>query len=204
MTLFCDVAGLFSLQITPHKLELLLPVGISFYTFQAIGYSIDVYRNDIKPEHNLGVFALFVSFFPQLVAGPIERASHLLPQFKEQKMFSYDLFRNGLIIILWGFFLKLGLADRCAIYVDTIYNNIQQHNGGSYLLASLCFTFQIYGDFYGYSLIAIGSAKFAGIRHVQQFQPSILIFQHIRILAQMAYIPILLVPRLRLYPAWRQ
>lgn len=162
MALFCDVAGLFSLQMTPHKLELLLPVGISFYTFQAIGYSIDVYRNDIKPERNLGVFALFVSFFPQLVAGPIERASHLLPQFKEQKMFSYDLFRNGLIIILWGFFLKLGLADRCAIYVDTIYNNIQQHNGGSYLLASLCFTFQIYGDFYGYSLIAIGSAKLLG------------------------------------------
>lgn len=162
MSLLTDIAELLSIHITPVKLGLLLPVGISFYTFQAIGYSIDVYRRDIKSENHLGVFALFISFFPQLVAGPIERASHLLPQFKEQKSFSYENFRNGLMIILFGFFLKLGLADRCAIYVDSIYNNIQQHNGGSYLLASLCFTFQIYGDFYGYSLIAIGSAKLLG------------------------------------------
>lgn len=162
MSLFADAAGLFSIEVTPHKLGLLLPVGISFYTFQAIGYSIDVYRRDIEPEHNLGIFALFVSFFPQLVAGPIERATHLLPQFKEKKVFSYDIFRNGLMIMLFGFFLKLGLADRCAIYVDSIFNNLPQHNGGSYLLAALCFTFQIYGDFCGYSLIAIGSAKMLG------------------------------------------
>lgn len=162
MSIFSDVAALMSIQITPRKLGLLLPVGISFYTFQAIGYSIDVYRRTIQPERNLGIFALFVSFFPQLVAGPIERATHLLPQFKEEKFFSYDLFRNGLMIMVFGFFLKLALADRCAIYADSIFNNIPQHNGGSYLLAAVCFTFQIYGDFCGYSLIAIGSAKMLG------------------------------------------
>lgn len=169
MSLLTDIAELLSIHITPVKLGLLLPVGISFYTFQAIGYSIDVYRRDIKSENNLGVFALFISFFPQLVAGPIERASHLLPQFKEQKSFSYENFRNGLMIILFGFFLKLGLADRCAIYVDSIFNNISQHNGASYLLASFCFTFQIYGDFFGYSLIAIGSAKMLGYNMCDNF-----------------------------------
>lgn len=169
MSLLTDIAELLSIHITPVKLGLLLPVGISFYTFQAIGYAIDVYRRDITPERNLGVFALFISFFPQLVAGPIERASHLLPQFKEKKMFSYENFRNGLMIILFGFFLKLGLADRCAIYVDSIFNNISQHNGASYLLASFCFTFQIYGDFFGYSLIAIGSAKMLGYNMCDNF-----------------------------------
>jgi D-alanyl-lipoteichoic acid acyltransferase DltB (MBOAT superfamily) len=169
MSILADVTNLLSIQIVPVKLGLLLPVGISFYTFQAIGYSIDVYRRDIKSENNLGVFALFISFFPQLVAGPIERASHLLPQFKEQKSFSYENFRNGLMIILFGFFLKLGLADRCAIYVDSIFNNISQHNGASYLLASFCFTFQIYGDFFGYSLIAIGSAKMLGYNMCDNF-----------------------------------
>lgn len=169
MSILADLTNLLSIQIVPVKLGLLLPVGISFYTFQAIGYSIDVYRRDIKSENNLGVFALFISFFPQLVAGPIERASHLLPQFKEQKSFSYENFRNGLMIILFGFFLKLGLADRCAIYVDSIFNNISQHNGASYLLASFCFTFQIYGDFFGYSLIAIGSAKMLGYNMCDNF-----------------------------------
>ncbi len=169
MSILADLTNLLSIHITPVKLGLLLPVGISFYTFQAIGYSIDVYRRDIKSENNLGVFALFISFFPQLVAGPIERASHLLPQFKEQKSFSYENFRNGLMIILFGFFLKLGLADRCAIYVDSIFNNISQHNGASYLLASFCFTFQIYGDFFGYSLIAIGSAKMLGYNMCDNF-----------------------------------
>lgn len=169
MSLLTDIAELLSIHITPVKLGLLLPVGISFYTFQAIGYSIDVYRRDIKSENHLGVFALFISFFPQLVAGPIERASHLLPQFKEQKSFSYEKFRNGLMIILFGFFLKLGLADRCAIYVDSIFNNISKHNGASYLLASFCFTFQIYGDFFGYSLIAIGSAKMLGYNMCDNF-----------------------------------
>ncbi len=169
MSILADLTNLLSIHITPVKLGLLLPVGISFYTFQAIGYSIDVYRRDIKSENNLGIFALFISFFPQLVAGPIERASHLLPQFKEQKSFSYENFRNGLMIILFGFFLKLGLADRCAIYVDSIFNNISQHNGASYLLASFCFTFQIYGDFFGYSLIAIGSAKMLGYNMCDNF-----------------------------------
>lgn len=169
MSILADLTNLLSIQIVPVKLGLLLPVGISFYTFQAIGYSIDVYRRDIKSENNLGIFALFISFFPQLVAGPIERASHLLPQFKEQKSFSYKNFRNGLMIILFGFFLKLGLADRCAIYVDSIFNNISQHNGASYLLASFCFTFQIYGDFFGYSLIAIGSAKMLGYNMCDNF-----------------------------------
>lgn len=155
-------------QITP--LGYVLPVGISFYTFQSLSYLIDVYRNDIKPEKNPIIYALFVSFFPQLVAGPIERASNLLPQFRTPKVFQYELFRNGLMLILWGFMLKLGLADRCALYVDAIYDNLEQHNGGSYLLASVLFAFQIYGDFCGYSLVAIGSGKMLGFNMMRNFK----------------------------------
>jgi len=141
------------------NLDLLLPVGISFYTFQAVGYTIDVYRGSIKAEKHLGIYALFISFFPQLVAGPIERASNLLPQFHEQKYFKIDNLIIGLRLAFWGYFLKLVLADRLSIYVDAVFNNAHNHNGSSHLLASIMFAFQIYGDFAGYSLIAIGVAK---------------------------------------------
>ena len=151
------------------KFSLLLPVGISFYTFQALGYSIDVYRGTTNTEKNFFTYALFVSFFPQLVAGPIERSSNLLPQFKEKQVFNYDNIMSGVRMMIWGYFLKLALADRCGAYVDAVFNNVDQHNGGSYLIASLLFSFQIYGDFAGYSLVAIGVAKVMGFRLMNNF-----------------------------------
>ena len=151
------------------KFALLLPVGISFYTFQALGYSIDVYRGTVKIERDFPTYALFVSFFPQLVAGPIERSQNLLPQFKQQHRFDYDAVMSGVKLMVWGYFMKLVLADRCGIYVDTIFNNVDKHNGGSYLVASLLFPFQIYGDFAGYSLIAIGVARVLGFRLMENF-----------------------------------
>ena len=151
------------------KFALLLPVGISFYIFQALGYSIDVYRGTVKIERDFPMYALFVSFFPQLVAGPIERSQNLLPQFKQQHRFDYDAVMSGVKLMVWGYFMKLVLADRCGIYVDTIFNNVDKHNGGSYLVASLLFPFQIYGDFAGYSLIAIGVARVLGFRLMENF-----------------------------------
>ena len=150
--------------------ELLLPVGISFYTFQALGYSIDVYRGDTAVERDFATYALFVSFFPQLVAGPIERSHRLLPQFKEQHHPDYDRMMGGLKLMAWGYFLKLALADRCGLYVDTVFNNVEMHNGGAYLIAALLFPFQIYGDFAGYSLIAIGVARVMGFRLMENFR----------------------------------
>ena len=157
------------LAVNMPKFALLLPVGISFYTFQALGYSIDVYRGTVKIERDFPTYALFVSFFPQLVAGPIERSQNLLPQFKQQHRFDYDAVMSGVKLMVWGYFMKLVLADRCGIYVDTIFNNVDKHNGGSYLVATLLFPFQIYGDFAGYSLIAIGVARVLGFRLMENF-----------------------------------
>lgn len=152
------------------EFTLLLPVGISFYIFQALSYSIDVYRGHIAIEKNFFNYALFVSFFPQLVAGPIERSTNLLPQFRQKHAFSYENVMTGVRIMLWGYFLELVLADRCALYVDPIFNNVAYHNGGSYLLAALFFPFQIYGDFAGYSLTAIGAAKVMGFTLMENFR----------------------------------
>ena len=152
----------------PHS-DFLLPVGISFYTFQCIGYIIDVYRKDIKPERSLITYALFVSFFPQLVAGPIERAKNLLPQFHIRHTFDGDFFIDGLKMMIWGFFMKLCIAGNVAPYVDAVYNNVANHNGTSFLLATFFFTFQIFCDFGGYSLIAIGTAKCLGFKLMQNF-----------------------------------
>ena len=158
------------MRMSVPKFRVLLPVGISFYIFQALGYMIDVHRGDVKPERNFLTYALFVSFFPQLVAGPIERSYNLLPQFKQKHRFDYDGVMAGVSLMVWGYFMKLVLADRCALYVDIVYNNVGQHNGGSYLLASLLFPFQLYGDFAGYSLIAIGSAKVMGFKLMENFR----------------------------------
>ena len=152
------------------EFTLLLPVGISFYTFQAVGYSLDVYRGDIKAERHLGIYALFVSFFPQLVAGPIERARNLLPQFREIHRFDETNATQGLKLMLWGYFMKLCVADRLALYVDAVYNNVSQHNGTSLLIASVFFAFQIYCDFGGYSLIAIGAARVMGFSLMENFR----------------------------------
>ena len=153
----------------PH-FHLLLPVGISFYIFQALGYSIDVYKGKVAVERNFFTYALFVSFFPQLVAGPIERSTNLLPQFHEKKVFSYENIMSGVRLMLWGYFLKLALADRCGLYVDPVFNNVTYHDGSSFFIASLLFTFQIYGDFAGYSLTAIGVAKAMGFNLMENFR----------------------------------
>ena len=158
------------LKIDIPEFGLILPVGISFYTFQALGYSIDVYRGTTKVERDFATYALFVSFFPQLVAGPIERSNNLLPQFKQQHRFDYEAVLSGVKLMVWGYFMKLALADRCGIYVDAIFNNVDKHNGGSYLVASLLFPFQIYGDFAGFSLIAIGVARVMGFRLMENFR----------------------------------
>lgn len=158
------------LAIDLPAFEFLLPVGISFYTFQALGYSIDVYRGTTKVERDFPTYALFVSFFPQLVAGPIERSNNLLPQFKARHPFDYEQVMSGVRLMVWGYFMKLVVADRCGLYVDSIFNNVAMHNGGSYLVASLLFPFQIYGDFAGYSLIAIGVARILGFRLMENFR----------------------------------
>lgn len=165
-----DLLARWGMSVQMPEFNLLLPVGISFYIFQALGYSIDVYRGNTLIEKNFFTYALFVSFFPQLVAGPIERSTNLLPQFKQEHSFSYENIMTGIRLMLWGYFLKLVLADRCALYVDPIFNNVPYHNGGSFLLASLFFPFQIYGDFAGYSLTAIGAAKVMGFNLKENFR----------------------------------
>lgn len=150
-------------------LDLILPVGISFYTFQTIGYTVDVYRRHIKAEPSLPRFLLFVSFFPQLVAGPIERASSLLPELQAKRRLCAENFVSGGKLILWGLFKKIVVADRLAEYVNRVYGEPNLHNGGTLLLATLFFAFQIYCDFSAYSDIAIGSARMLGIRLMRNF-----------------------------------
>lgn len=152
------------------QFKLLLPMGISFYTFQTLSYSIDVYKGVIKPEKHLGIFALYVTFFPQLVAGPIERSENLLPQFKEKHEFDYDLATNGLKLMAWGFFKKVVIADRVSPLVNLVYNNVTSYTGFPLILATIFFAFQIYCDFSGYSDIAIGSAQVMGFRLMENFK----------------------------------
>lgn len=160
----------YGLRVQLPDFKYLLPVGISFYTFQAVGYTIDVYRGDIKHEKHFGIYALFVSFFPQLVAGPIERAKSLLPQFRAFKKFDYNKAVEGIKLMLWGFFIKLVVADRLAIYVDTVYGNADQHSSFTLLTATIFFAVQIYCDFAGYSSIAIGCAKIMGFDLITNFK----------------------------------
>ena len=157
----------FSLHVT--SLQLILPVGISFYTFQALSYSIDIYKEKIKPTEDYIAFFAYVSFFPQLVAGPIERATNLLPQILKSRSFKYEEAVDGCRQILWGFFKKVLIADNCAVYVDTVFNDYTQYNASTLWFGALMFTFQIYGDFSGYSDIAIGTAKLFGIRLKKNF-----------------------------------
>lgn len=151
------------------KLNILLPVGISFYTFQALGYTMDVYRNDMKAEKNFINYALFVSFFPQLVAGPIERSKNLISQLDEEHHFDLEVIREGLLMMLWGFFMKLVIADRAAIFVDTVYDNYVDYKGWYIVVATILFGFQIYCDFNGYTMIAKGAAKIMGFRLMDNF-----------------------------------
>lgn len=167
------IGGLFSLVglrwHVPY-LNILLPVGISFYTFQVAGYIIDVYRGKIEAERNFITYALFASFFPVILAGPIQRSYNLIPQLKEKHKMLYDNVICGLKMMLWGYFMKLCVADRLGTYVDSIFNNLLQHNGTSILIASLFYTIQIYGDFAGYSLVALGCARTMGFKLPDNFR----------------------------------
>ncbi len=151
-------------------LEVLLPVGISFYTFQTLSYTIDIYRGTLQPERHLGRFALYVAIFPQLVAGPIERASRLLPQIDVVKTLDWTRIGSGAQLFLWGLFKKVVIADRVSLYVDSVYRNLDFHNPTSYLLATYFFAVQIYCDFSGYSDMAIGSARILGFDLMQNFR----------------------------------
>ena len=164
-----EFAQLFHVSTDGLLLKVILPVGISFYTFQALSYSIDVYRSKIEPTKDIVAFFAFISFFPQLVAGPIERATNLLPQFLKKREFNYDTAVDGMWQILWGLFKKTVVADNCAVYVDQVFSNYTNHTGSTLLLAAVFFTFQIYGDFSGYSDIAIGTAKLFGIKLMRNF-----------------------------------
>lgn len=159
----------FAIQLHPTTLKLLLPVGISFYTFQTLSYVIDVYKGTISAERHFGKYAAFISFFPQLVAGPIERTSNLLPQIKAEHHFDYNKASYGMKLMVWGFFKKLVIADVFAGYVDAVYNSPHAFKGFSLVLATFLFTIQIYCDFSGYSDIAIGCAKLLDIDLMQNF-----------------------------------
>lgn len=158
------------LSVQVPTFDVILPVGISFYTFQAIGYIIDVYRGEMRAEHNLLRYALFISFFPQLVAGPIERSKNLMHQIYETHSFNPQKVRNGLLLMIWGFFEKLVLADRIAILVTAVYEDYNAYTGAQIAVATILFAFQIYCDFAGYSDIAIGAARVMGFELMKNFK----------------------------------
>ncbi|MEZ4855623.1 MAG: MBOAT family O-acyltransferase [Gelidibacter sp.] len=166
---FSEAFSFFGQTIQPQQLHLILPIGISFYTFQTLSYTIDVYNKKLKATNDAVAFFCFVSFFPQLVAGPIERASNLLPQFFKKRIFDYDKAVDGSRQMLWGFFKKVVIADNCAHYVSIIFNDAHEFSGSTLLLGAVLFAFQIYGDFSGYSDIAIGTAKLFGFEFKQNF-----------------------------------
>ncbi len=165
-----DFLNMFALHLHPTTLKLLLPVGISFYTFQTLAYVIDVYRGNAKAEHHFGIYAAFISFFPQLVAGPIERTNNLLPQIKARHEFKYEQGTYGLKLMTWGFFKKLCIADVLAVYSDKVFNDVYSYQGFALILAAFFFSIQIYCDFSGYSDIARGCSKLFGIELMENFR----------------------------------
>ena len=167
---FVETFKLFGYKFNLHTIQIILPVGISFYTFQTLSYSIDVYRNKLKPTNDIISFFAFVSFFPQLVAGPIERATHLLPQFYKKRKFPYEYAKSGIQLIVWGLYKKMVIADNAAIIVDGIFNSHQTQSSSSLALGAVLFSFQIYGDFSGYSDIAIGTSRLFGFDLMANFK----------------------------------
>ncbi len=166
---FIEAFSFFGGEFSSQSLKIILPVGISFYTFQTLSYTIDVYKKNLEPTKDFISFAAFVSFFPQLVAGPIERATNLLPQFYDKRKFDYSKAVDGLRQILWGLFKKVVIADNCAEYANMIFNNSAEHSGSTLVLGAVFFTFQIYGDFSGYSDIAIGVSRLFGFDLMKNF-----------------------------------
>lgn len=160
---FVDAFSLAGIELPVHTLKIILPVGISFYTFSALSYSIDVYQKKIEPTRDVLAYLAYVTFFPSILSGPIGRATKQLPQFKELRVFDYEKVVEGSKMLVWGLFVKLCVADRMGIYVDTVYGNLMQHTGTTLLFASVLYTLQIYADFAGYSYMAIGLGKMLGI-----------------------------------------
>lgn len=167
---FISAFSFLGAEINPRSLNIILPVGISFYTFQTLSYTIDIYKKKLQPTTDLIAFSAFVSFFPQLVAGPIERASNLLPQFYTKRRLIYTKAIDGLRQILWGLFKKIVIADSCAVFVDDIFSNYANYSSSALILGAVLFAFQIYGDFSGYSDIAIGTAKLFGFNLMTNFK----------------------------------
>jgi alginate O-acetyltransferase complex protein AlgI len=166
---FADLIGGFGFAVHPWTLKIILPIGISFYTFHGLSYIIDVYKKKISAEKNFIEYALFVSYFPLLVAGPIERATHLLPQVKKARIFNYELAANGVRQILWGLFKKMVIADNCAPIVNEIFGNADQEPASRLVIGVVLFAFQIYGDFSGYSDIALGVSRLFGMELLKNF-----------------------------------
>ena len=166
---FAEAIANFGLQVNYSTLQVILPVGISFYTFHGLSYVIDIYYNRIRPERDFINYSVFVSFFPLLVAGPIERATHLLPQIRERRVFNHSKAVDGLRQILWGLFKKIVIADNCARYANLIFDNPENYSGAVLALGAVFFAFQIYGDFSGYSDIALGTARLFGIELLRNF-----------------------------------
>lgn len=166
---FITAFSFFGQEIQGNSLNIILPVGISFYTFQTLSYTIDVYRRKLEPTKDIIAFSAFVSFFPQLVAGPIERATQLLPQFYTKRTFDYSKAVDGMRQILWGLFKKIVIADNCAEYANIVFNNSSDYSGSTLILGAIFFTFQIYGDFSGYSDIAIGTSRLFGFNLMKNF-----------------------------------
>lgn len=166
---FIEAFSLLGTKVSANTLHIILPVGISFYTFQTLSYSIDVYKKKLQPTQDIISFLAYVSFFPQLVAGPIERATNLLPQFYKKRQFHYSQAVDGCKQILWGLFKKIVIADNCAQFANSIFNDYSNHSGSTLVMGALFFTFQIYGDFSGYSDIAIGTSRLFGFNLKQNF-----------------------------------
>jgi alginate O-acetyltransferase complex protein AlgI len=166
---FASAIANFGMQVNPWTLKVILPVGISFYTFHGLSYVIDIYKDRIKAEKNFIDYSVFVSFFPLLVAGPIERATHLLPQIQKKRVFNFENVVDGLKQILWGLFKKVVIADNCAKFANIIFDNYTDYSGSTLALGAVFFAFQIYGDFSGYSDIALGTARLFGIDLLRNF-----------------------------------
>lgn len=166
---FAEALSFFGIQVNYFSLNVILPVGISFYTFHGLSYLIDIYNEKIKPEKKFIDYSVFVSFFPLLVAGPIERATHLLPQIQRERSFDYLKAVDGLRQILWGLFMKVVVADNCAVIVNQVFENPTNYNSSSLIIGAVFFAFQIYGDFSGYSNIALGTARLLGIELLRNF-----------------------------------
>jgi len=164
-----EMLTIFKVNYDFPLLKILLPIGLSFHTFQAMSYTIEVYRGNQKAERHFGIYSLYVMFYPQLVAGPIERPQNILHQFHERKIFIYENVSGGLKRMLWGLFKKLVIADRLGLYIDAVYNNQEHHNGSTLLIAAILFALQIYCDFSGYCDIGIGAAKVMGFKLMENF-----------------------------------